>query len=80
MTPDDIERLRGCVDKEITMHTVDGETLTARVVLMQDEDNDFIYELIHSNKESKYTQPLGSCCYVTRYDEVVSFEVVEERE
>jgi hypothetical protein len=46
MTLEDIERLRSYTDKIVRMKTTDGESLVVKVILMQDEDQDFIHDII----------------------------------
>jgi hypothetical protein len=78
MIPEDIERLRSYTDKIVRMKTTDGESLIVKVVLMQDEYQDFIYDLIWSDQEHRYRKPLTSCAYATPYNQIASFDLAEE--
>lgn len=78
MTPEDIERLRSYTDKVIRMTTADGESLIVKVVWMQDEYQDFIYDVIWSDQEHRYREPLTSSAYVIPYNEISSFDLAEE--
>jgi hypothetical protein len=45
---------------------------------MQEEYQDFIHEILASDRDHKYRKPLSSATYTTRYDEVISFALAEE--
>ncbi len=73
----EIERLRSYTDKLVRLEAHDGEVMVVKVHTMQDEYQDFIYDIVSTNRESKYTQPLTLSAYVMRYDDVLSFDLNE---
>lgn len=77
MSSIDIERLRSYTDKLVRIVTVDGEYLVVKLTLMQDEYQDFICDIIETNHEGKYKQPLSSSAYVIAYADIASFELME---
>ena len=52
----------------------DGENLTVKVLMMQDEYGDFIYELVSSDRPERYSKK-EKACFVTPYSDVASFEL-----
>ena len=78
MTLEDIERLRSYTDKIVRMKTTDGESLVVKVILMQDEYQDFIHDIISSDQRHRYRKPLGSAAYVAPYSQIASFDLIEE--
>jgi hypothetical protein len=54
MNAKDLETLNVNVDRVVKITTSDGESLFAKVVLVSEEDEDVIYELVSTNRESQY--------------------------
>jgi hypothetical protein len=77
MTFADLERLRSYTDKRVRIVATDGEILLAKIILMQDEYQDFICDVIDTNRDGKYKQPLNSASYTILYNDVVAFELAE---
>jgi hypothetical protein len=73
MLTEDIDRLRSYTDKVVAMRTSDGEELTVKILLMQDEYQDFICDILASNRQQKYSKPLNSAAYTIRYDDIAFF-------
>jgi hypothetical protein len=78
MTVEDREILGSYVDKLVRIKTTDGEELVVKVILMQDEYEDFICDIISTNRTAKYRMPLQLSAYVIRYDDVDSFALANE--
>ena len=51
MSPEEIERLRSYTDKLVQVDPVDGEHMIVRIFMLQDEYQDFIYNVVSTNKE-----------------------------
>ena len=78
MTSENRERLRSCTNKLIRLVTVDGEQMVVKVILMQDEYEDFICDIRSTNRAMKYKAPLDSSAYTIPYNDVESFTLVTE--
>jgi hypothetical protein len=74
MSPEDHERLRSYVDQVVHFRMVDGEKLMAKVLMMQDEYGDFIYEVVSSDRPERYSNK-EKACFVAPYSDVASFEL-----
>ncbi|HEV2646350.1 MAG TPA: hypothetical protein VGU46_08320 [Acidobacteriaceae bacterium] len=79
MSAEGIERLRSYTDRVVRMTTTSGEEMTVKILFLFDEEQDFCHDVLSTNRESEYKRPLNSAAYVTRYDDIVSFELVKER-
>jgi hypothetical protein len=67
-----IERLRQNEGKVVKITCSDGELLEAKIVHVDDEYRDAIYDLVSSTKPEKYKQGTAAA-YVIRWDDVVDF-------
>jgi hypothetical protein len=68
-----IERLRKYEDKILKIICTDGEVLEAKLLFVDREYEDAIYDLVSSTTPEKY--PKGTAAaYVIRWDDIVSFE------
>ena len=76
MTTADLEILRANVDKVIRIISRDGETLLAKVVLISDDDQDVIYELVSTTRESQYEKFDEQPAYRITFQEIESVETV----
>ena len=73
MTPEQVERLRQNESKVVKITCSDGELLEARIIHVDDEYSDAIYDLVSSTTPEKYKQG-ASASYVTRRDDIVDFQ------
>jgi hypothetical protein len=68
-----ITRLRDSEGKVVKITCSDGELLEARIVHVDDDNRDVIYDLVSSTKPEKYKQG-AAASYVIRWDDIVDFE------
>ena len=76
MNAKDLETLRANIDKVVKITTYDGELLLAKVVLVSEEDADVIYELVSTNRESRYEKFDVQPAYATQFKDIESVESV----
>lgn len=74
MNAKDLETLNSNVDRVVKIVTCDGESLLAKVVLVSEEDEDIIYELISTNRESQYEKLDEQPAYRIAFDEIQTVE------
>jgi hypothetical protein len=70
MTHDDIERLRQCQDKIVTIIRTSGELLRAKIVHVNSDHRDVTFDLISTTQPKMYKHP-GT--YVIRWDDILDF-------
>jgi small nuclear ribonucleoprotein (snRNP)-like protein len=73
MKAQQIERLRQSEGKVVKITCSDGELLEAKIIHVDDEYRDAIYDLVSSTTPEKYKQGAASS-YVIRWDNIVDFE------
>ena len=73
MTQELIERLRQNEGKVIKIKCSDGELLQAKIIHVDDEHHDVIYDLVASTTPEKYKQGTASS-YVIHWDDIVDFQ------
>lgn len=76
MTREDLQLLKGNIDKIVRIVCTDGEVLVARVHAVSDEDEDVIYDLISTTKETHYGKTGKQPAYLIRYRDIVRVEAV----
>jgi hypothetical protein len=76
MTTADLEILRANVDKVIKIISRDGEALLVKVVLVSDDDQDVVYELVSTTRESQYEKFDEQPAYRITFQEIESVETV----
>jgi hypothetical protein len=79
MSPSELDRLRSYTDKRVRIVANDGEHLMVKLILMQDEYQDFICDIIETDRRQKYKHPLDSSAYTISYGDIASFELAEDR-
>jgi hypothetical protein len=73
MTAEQAERLRQSEGKVVKITCSDGELLEAKIIDVDDEHEDVIFDLVSSTTMEKY--PRGtSATYVIHWADVVDFE------
>jgi hypothetical protein len=80
MTMEEREILRSYADKHLRIITTDDEEMVVKLILMQDQYEDFICDIISTNRVAKYRMPLQSSAYVIPYNVVASFALVPEKD
>jgi hypothetical protein len=53
------------VDKTVRLTLHGGEIVTAKILHIDLEYSDVIYDVLETNKPELYTKPLNSCAFVT---------------
>ena len=77
MTPEDVERLRRHEGKIVRIDCTDGEILEAKIVHVDDEYQDVMYDLVSSTKPEKYKAGKAAA-YVIDWADILDFaEIVD---
>ena len=68
----DLEELRRSVDKVVTLFCTDGEVISAKIILVCEEDEEVVYEMLATNREKKqaYAKAGIGAVYVARFCDV----------
>lgn len=67
-----IEQLRQCKGKVVKITCSDGEVLEAKIIHIDDEYQDVVYDLISSTTPEKYKQNTSGA-YVIRWHDIAEF-------
>ena len=70
MTADDLQLLKASVDKVVRIICRDGERILAKVHAVSSEENDVIYDLISTTKESQYEKHDEQPAYLIPFSEI----------
>jgi hypothetical protein len=76
MNARDLETLKANVDRLVRIVSRDGETLVAKVLLVSEEDEDVIYDLISTDRESQYEKLDQQPAYRIGFPEIESVQTV----
>ncbi len=76
MNAKDLETLSANIDKVVRVLTSDGESMLAKVVLVSEEDEDLIYELVSTTRESQYEKFDQQPAYRITFQEIQSVEAL----
>jgi len=79
MNTKDLEILKANIDKVIKIICRDGETLLAKVVLVSEDDEDVVYDLVSTTRESQYEKFDKQPAYRITFQEIESVETVAPR-
>jgi hypothetical protein len=79
MTEADLNLLKANVDKVVKIVCFDGESLLAKVHFVSDEDEDVIYDLVSTTKESQYEKHDEQPAYLIKFREINRVEPVQNR-
>ena len=74
MTQRDLELLRVSVDKVVQIICHNGECLLAKVHAVSDEDEDVIYDLVSTTKESQYEKYDEQPAYLIKFEDIEHVE------
>jgi hypothetical protein len=74
MTKLDIELLKARVDKLIRVHCRDGEIFVAKAISVSEEEQDLIYDLISTSRESQYEKTDQQPSYLIRFEDIEAIE------
>lgn len=76
MNAKDLETLKANIDKVVKIVTYSGESLLAKVVLVSEEDEDVVYDLVSTSRESQYEKFDEQTAYAMDFKEIESVEPV----
>lgn len=76
MNPEDIETLKQSDNRLVRLTTRDGEVMIARVRFVSDSNQDLIYDLVSTNKESQYEKHDEQPAYRIDFKDIESVEAV----
>lgn len=78
MTKSDVELLKANVDKLIRVHCRDGEVFVGKAVSVSEDEQDLIYDLISTSRESQYEKADQQPSYLIRFQDIDSVEPCQE--
>jgi len=70
MTKSDIEVLKSNIEKRIRVQCKDGEVFIGRAISVSEEEQDLIYDLISTTRESRYEKSDKQPSYLTRFQDI----------
>jgi hypothetical protein len=76
MTEADLAILKDSVDKVVRITCSNGEIMLARIQFVSDEDQDVIYDLVSTTKESQYEKHEVQPAYLIRFRDIDRVEPV----
>jgi hypothetical protein len=80
MRKSDIELLRTSVGKVIRVHCRDGELFVGKAVSVSEEEQDLIYELISTSRESQYEKADQQPAYMIKFDDSTRWNLARTNE
>jgi small nuclear ribonucleoprotein (snRNP)-like protein len=75
VTEADLRLLKASVDKVVRIICFDGEIMLAKIHTVSDEDEDVIYDLVSTTKESQYEKHDEQPAYLIRFRDIKRVEV-----
>jgi hypothetical protein len=76
MDSDDLLRLQNHLDKTVRIFCVDGEVVTAKLLVVSEEDEDVIFDLLTTNRQDKYEKLDKQPAYLLRFQNIAHVEAV----
>jgi len=67
--------LKANVDKLVKINSFDGEVIVAKVHFVSEEDEDVIYDLVSTSRESQYEKLDQQPAYRIRFQDIESVEI-----
>ena len=77
MTQDDIQLLKDRTNGTVRINCTDGEVIIAKVQLVSEEDEDVVYDLISTTKESRYEKHDEQPAYLIKFQDIRSVEAID---
>jgi len=77
MTTADLNILKASVGQVVRIVCHDGETMRAKILFVSDEDEDVIYDLISTAKESQYEKREVQPAYLIPFKDIEHVEVLQ---
>jgi small nuclear ribonucleoprotein (snRNP)-like protein len=78
MTQRDIELLRASINKAVRVRCRDGEVFVGKAISVSEEEQDLIYDVITTSRESQYRRSDLHPAYRIMFDEIESVELYEQ--
>lgn len=78
MTEEDLQLLKASIDKLVRIVCTDGEVLVGKVHAVSEEDEDVIYDLVSTTKESNYEKRDDQPAYLIGFRHIERVERVEK--
>jgi hypothetical protein len=78
MTKSEIEMLKANVDKRIRVHCRDGEIFIGKAISVSEDEQDLIYDLISTTRESQYEKADQQPTYLIRFQDIASVEPYDD--
>jgi small nuclear ribonucleoprotein (snRNP)-like protein len=78
MTETDLQMLKQNIDKNVRIVCRNGEIVVAKVHLVNEEDEDVIYDLVSTSNESQYEKHDEQPAYLIRFGEIERVEPIAE--
>lgn len=76
MTEKDLQTLKENRNRIVKIRTTNGEIMLAKVRFASDTEQDLIYDLISTSKESQYEKHDEQPAYLIKFDEIESVEAI----
>ncbi|HSE49186.1 MAG TPA: hypothetical protein VLA96_08280 [Terriglobales bacterium] len=78
ISKEQVEQLRTlCKRDAIAVLTFsNGEVVRAKLIMIDDEYEDLLYDILETNRPDRYAKPLESSAYVSPWTEIESFTEV----
>jgi hypothetical protein len=76
MDPQNLETLKANVDRLVKINSFDGEVIVAKVHFVSEEDEDVIYDLVSTSRESQYEKLDQQPAYRIRFQDIESVEIL----
>jgi len=76
MDPQNLETLKANVDRLVKINSFDGEVIVGKVHFVSEEDEDVIYDLVSTSRESQYEKLDQQPAYRIRFQDIESVEVL----
>ncbi len=70
MTEQDLQLLKASMGKVVRIVCHDGERMLAKVHAVSDEDEDVIYDLVSTTKESQYEKHDEQPAYLIKFEDI----------
>jgi hypothetical protein len=78
MTGADIQLLKSSVGKDVQIICCDGEVMTANIHWVSEEDQELIYDLILTTKESQYEKYDEQPAYLITFEQIDRVEPLQQ--
>jgi hypothetical protein len=77
VTERDLLVLKSNVNNVVRIVCMDGETMLAKIHFVSDEDEDVIYDLLSTTKESRYEKHDKQPAYLIRFQDIERVEALQ---